>query len=118
VIHTFFITLFSWSLTRAFGARRFTQTRLFHYSNKFAIFAPITVPTGAQAGDLTMEPCTHEARDVEYAADCGTLVVSENRSEPTSRLIALPVTRIRATGSNPAEPIFRLGGGIGAAAFI
>ena len=38
-------------------------------------------------------------------------VVSENRSDPNSRLIALPVTRIRATGSHPAKPIFRLGGG-------
>jgi pimeloyl-ACP methyl ester carboxylesterase len=74
---------------------------------------PVTVPTGVQAGDLTMEPCTYEARDVEYAADCGTLVVPENRGDPGSRLIALPVIRVRATGSNPAEPIFRLGGGPG-----
>jgi pimeloyl-ACP methyl ester carboxylesterase len=74
---------------------------------------PVTVPTGAQPGDLTMEPCTYKAGDVEYAADCGTLVVPENRSDPGSRLIALPVIRIRATGSNPAEPIFRLGGGPG-----
>ena len=75
---------------------------------------PMTVPTGAQAGDLVnLEPCTYEANDVEYAADCGTLIVPENRSDPNSRLIALPVIRIRATGSNPAEPIFRLGGGPG-----
>jgi len=75
--------------------------------------APVTVPAGAQAGDLTMEPCTYEADKVEYEADCGTLVVPENRSDPDSRLIALPVMRIRATGSNPTEPIFRLGGGPG-----
>jgi pimeloyl-ACP methyl ester carboxylesterase len=75
---------------------------------------PLTVPAGAQAGDLVdLEPCTYEARDVEYAADCGTLIVPENRSDPNSRLIALPAVRIRATGSNPAEPIFRLGGGPG-----
>jgi len=37
--------------------------------------------------------------------------VPENRSDPNLWLIALPVTRIRATGSNPAKPIFRLGGG-------
>jgi pimeloyl-ACP methyl ester carboxylesterase len=72
------------------------------------------VPAGAQAGDLVdLEPCTFEAKHVEYAADCGTLIVPENRSAPNSRLIALPVTRIRATGSNPVEPIFRLGGGPG-----
>jgi pimeloyl-ACP methyl ester carboxylesterase len=74
---------------------------------------PITVPTGAEAGDLTMEPCTYEAGDVEYAADCGTLVVRENRNDPNSRLIALPILRIRATGENPGEPIFDLGGGPG-----
>ena len=74
----------------------------------------LTVPEGAQAGDLMdLEPCIYEAKKVEYAADCGTLIVPENRSDPNSRLIALPVIRIRATDSNPAEPIFRLGGGPG-----
>jgi hypothetical protein len=74
----------------------------------------LTVPEGAQAGDLVdLEPCTYEAKKVEYAADCGTLIVPENRNDPNSRLIALPVIRIRATDSNPAEPIFRLGGGPG-----
>ena len=75
--------------------------------------APVVVPEGAQAGDLALEPCSYEAREVEYAADCGTLVVPENRSDPGSRLIALPVTRINAIGGNPAEPIFHLGGGPG-----
>ena len=74
----------------------------------------LIVPDGAQAGDLVdLESCTYEAKDVEYAADCGTLIVPENRSNPKSRLIALPVIRIRTTGNNPAEPIFRLGGGPG-----
>jgi len=77
--------------------------------------APITVPADAQAGDLVgLEPCTYEAREGEYAADCGTLVVPENRSDPNSRLIALPVIRVRATGGNPAEPIFYFTGGPGA----
>ena len=76
--------------------------------------SPITVPEGSKAGDLTtMEPCTYEAGDVEYAAECGTLMVPENRSDPESRLIALPVIRIPATGSNPTEPIFRFAGGPG-----
>ncbi|UCC89675.1 MAG: alpha/beta fold hydrolase, partial [Anaerolineales bacterium] len=75
---------------------------------------PVTVPAGAQAGDLVgLEPCLYEAGDVEYAADCGTLVVPENRGDPDSRLIALPVIRVRATGSDPAEPIFYLQGGPG-----
>jgi pimeloyl-ACP methyl ester carboxylesterase len=76
--------------------------------------APVTVPAGAQAGDLVgLEPCTYKAGDVEYAADCGTLAVPENRADPNSRLIALPVIRVRATGDNPAEPIFYLSGGPG-----
>ena len=75
---------------------------------------PITVPAGAQAGDLvSLEPCTYIRSDVEYAADCGTLVVPENRSDPNSRLIALSVIRVRATGSSPAEPIFWFQGGPG-----
>lgn len=75
--------------------------------------APVTVPAGAQAGDLIMEPCTYQAVKIEYEADCGTLVVPENRSDSASQLIALPVIRVRATGSNPTEAIFHLGGGPG-----
>lgn len=74
---------------------------------------PVTVPEGAQAGDLFLEPCTFEAEKIKYAADCGTLVVPENRSKADSRLIALPVVRIRATGQNPTEPIFWFEGGPG-----
>lgn len=74
----------------------------------------LSVPDGAQAGDLLdLEPCTFTSFDGEVTSECGTLIVSENRANPESRLIALPVTRIRATSSNPAEPIFRLGGGPG-----
>jgi pimeloyl-ACP methyl ester carboxylesterase len=76
--------------------------------------APVTVPAGAQAGDLVgLEPCAYKAGDVEYTADCGTLVVPENRADPNARLIALPVIRVRATGDNPAEPIFYFTGGPG-----
>jgi pimeloyl-ACP methyl ester carboxylesterase len=75
---------------------------------------PPTVPAGAQAGELVdLQSCTYEDDGVEYAADCGTLVVPEKRGDPSSRLIALPVIRVRATGADPAEPIFRLGGGPG-----
>jgi pimeloyl-ACP methyl ester carboxylesterase len=74
---------------------------------------PISVPAGAQAGDLILERCDYETEKGSYAADCGTLVVPENRADPKSRLIALPVTRIRARSGDPAEPIFRLQGGPG-----
>ena len=73
----------------------------------------ISVPTGAQAGDLSLESCAIKLNAGEYAADCGFLTVSENRSDSESRLITLPVTRIRATAENRAEPIFYLEGGPG-----
>ena len=77
--------------------------------------APLTVPAGAQAGDLVdKQSCIYETDEAEYAADCGTLVVPENRQVSNSRLIALPVIRVRATGDNPSEPIFWLTGGPGA----
>ncbi len=75
---------------------------------------PLTVPAGAQAGDLVdMQSCIYEDDDVEYTADCGTLVAPENRQDPGSRLIAIPVMRVHATGNSPAEPIFRFAGGPG-----
>jgi pimeloyl-ACP methyl ester carboxylesterase len=74
---------------------------------------PVSVPAGAKAGDLILERCDYGTEKGSYDADCGTLVVPENRADPQSRLIALPVTRIRAKSGNPAEPIFRLQGGPG-----
>lgn len=72
-----------------------------------------SVPAGAKAGDIILEPCTYATEDGDYAADCGALVVPESRSNPQSRLIALPVTRIRALSENPGEPLFRFDGGPG-----
>ena len=80
-------------------------------------FAPdggsVSVPKGAHAGQLRLHSCHYATEDGSYAADCGTLVVPENRADPQSRLIALPVTRIRAVAAHPAEPVFRLEGGPG-----
>ena len=72
------------------------------------------VPDGAVAGDYLVDACTHVARDVEYAAECGTLMVPENRYDDHSRLIALPVKRIPSSNAAPAEPVFFLAGGPGA----
>jgi pimeloyl-ACP methyl ester carboxylesterase len=69
----------------------------------------VSVPSGAHAGQLTLKHCTYG----NEAADCGTLVVPENRHNPHSHLIALPITRIRAHTSHPGAPIFRLQGGPG-----
>lgn len=75
---------------------------------------PITVPSGVQVGNLVdLEPCTYVIGDFEFAAECSTLVVPENRSDPNSRLIALPVIRVQSTEDNPIEPIFWLAGGPG-----
>src|SRR4051794_31963389 len=73
----------------------------------------VSVPSGAHAGELTLHPCNYTTEKGSYAADCGTLVVPENRHDAQSRLIALPVTRIRATSAPAAEPVFRLQGGPG-----
>jgi pimeloyl-ACP methyl ester carboxylesterase len=74
---------------------------------------PVSVPSGAIGGDLVLEPCSYDTEKGSYAADCGTLVVPENRSDPQSRLIGVKVTRIRALSDHPREPIFRLEGGPG-----
>ncbi len=73
----------------------------------------VSVPPSAQAGDLILEPCTYEAEGGTLAADCGAIVLPENREDPGSRLIAIPITRIHATGEPTARPLFRLEGGPG-----
>ncbi len=80
---------------------------------RFASEDRVSVPNGALAGDLLLENCEYATEAGSYAAECGTLVVPENRADPDSRLIALPVTRIKAKSDTPAEPIFRLQGGPG-----
>jgi pimeloyl-ACP methyl ester carboxylesterase len=70
-------------------------------------------PEGALAGAFDVVPCVHLAVDVEYEAECGTLVVPENRYDEASRLLALPVKRIPAASDTPAQPIFFLAGGPG-----
>jgi hypothetical protein len=73
----------------------------------------VSVPAGAHAGQLTMHPCTYSTEKGASAADCGTLVVPENRHDANSRLIALPVIVIHAHSAHPGAPIFRLQGGPG-----
>ncbi len=75
--------------------------------------AAASVPAGAKAGDLTMHACTYASEQGAMPADCGTLVVPENRASSKSRLIALPVIRILARSSHPLAPIFHLSGGPG-----
>src|SRR5262249_41669227 len=54
---------------------------------RFATGTPaVSVPAGAHAGQLTLSQCTYPTQHGSYAADCGTLVVPENRADPRSRL--------------------------------
>ena len=69
----------------------------------------VSVPPGAHAGQLTLKRCTYEGEP----ADCGTLIVRENRHDPNSRLIALPLKRIRAQSTKSGRPVFGLLGGPG-----
>jgi pimeloyl-ACP methyl ester carboxylesterase len=73
----------------------------------------VSVPSGAHAGQLTLHRCDYATEDGSYRADCGTLVVRENRHKADSRLIALPVKRIHARSADAGVPIFRLQGGPG-----
>jgi pimeloyl-ACP methyl ester carboxylesterase len=73
----------------------------------------VALPSGARAGQLSLEPCRYDTEGGSLPAECGTLVVPEHRGDPRSRLIALPVTRVRARAARPAEPVFRLEGGPG-----
>ena len=106
-------------------ARRFTPARVIALALIAALVCGLTyvwassgpdrlsVPAHAKAGDLALHACQYDTEDGSAAADCGTLVVPENRNDPHSRLIAVPVTRIRARSPSPGEPIFRLQGGPG-----
>ena len=73
----------------------------------------VTVPAGAKAGQLSLQPCRYGTEQGSYAADCGTLAVPENRAKPGSRLIGVRVIRIKARSAHPGAPIFRLEGGPG-----
>ena len=76
--------------------------------------ASLSVPETARAGELVdLEECTYKLNKTKYQAECGDLVVSENRSNPGARLTSLPVVRVLALNEDPAEPIFWLAGGPG-----
>src|SRR5579875_3517539 len=108
------------TVTKRFGRGRITAVALIAlltlalgYLHFAGSSTAVSVPAGAHAGQLTMHPCTYSTEKGAYAADCGTLVVRENRADPHSRLIALPVTRILARSSHALAPIFHLNGGPG-----
>ncbi len=67
----------------------------------------------AAEGELVLSPGTLVVGNDTLDADYGTLVVREDRSDPTSRLIHLPVLRVRAANAEDPVPLFSLRGGPG-----
>ncbi len=65
------------------------------------------------AGDITWKLGVLDVGEKKYKADFGTLTVLENRDNPDSRLIHLPVVKIHATVEDPSAPVFLLAGGPG-----
>jgi pimeloyl-ACP methyl ester carboxylesterase len=70
-------------------------------------------PTDATAGSVVSEARPFDIRSEKYDADYGTIVVPENRDQPTSRLISIPFLRIHSRSKEPDKPIFGLAGGPG-----
>lgn len=71
---------------------------------------PIDTP---KAGELELESSTVKFRGKELPAEKGTLYVLENRANPSSNVIELPVLRVPAINQGPHEPVFLFGGGPG-----
>lgn len=74
--------------------------------------AYIDIPSDAKAGEihqLTSILDEETGREISTA----TLIVSENREDANSRLLALPIKIYRSTNPNPEEPVFWLTGGPG-----
>ena len=69
-----------------------------------------SIPPEAKSGNLTeFNNCNTEedGRTVE----CATIAVSENRPDPNSRLISLPIKIVRSFSKPPDEAVFHLAGG-------
>lgn len=83
--------------------------------NKRHVNLGTTLISNAKEGEIFLTSCDIflEGDDKSYEGDCGTLIVRENRENTNSRLIPLPVRRIRALSDTPTEPIFWFEGGPG-----
>jgi pimeloyl-ACP methyl ester carboxylesterase len=84
----------------------------------FALIGILTlcasVAAQQKAGSLKLKPYTFEnAKGEKIAAEFGTLLVPEKRSDPNSNLIELAFVRFKSTSSTPGPPIVYLAGGPG-----
>ena len=66
----------------------------------------------ARPGSLLLKKGDYQG----HPADYGLLAVPETRSQPDTRLLLLPLIRVRATEPQAREPVFFLQGGPGATA--
>lgn len=70
-----------------------------------------------QKADVRIEPYIFETGDKKkIEAELGRLVVQENRSRPSGRLIELAFVRFKSTSKTPGSPILYLEGGPGGSA--
>lgn len=67
----------------------------------------------AIAGRFILKSGQFPAGSRAYEADFGTITVPENRNNPASRLIHIPLIRVHSQAKAPLEPVFGLAGGPG-----
>lgn len=80
------------------------------------IFVIVSGSAGAQqkAATLKLKPYTFKNdKGEKVAAEFGTLLVPEKRSDPNSNLIELAFVRFKSTSATPGPPIVYLAGGPG-----
>jgi len=69
--------------------------------------------TGSDNSRLQMKPEKIQFQGEEFDGMRGTLYVPQNRKQPDSKVIELPVIVVKALGPNPDYPVFQFGGGPG-----
>ena len=74
---------------------------------------PVDAKPGQFIGFASCQFTGLASRGVDQA-ECGTLVVAENRDRLNGRLLALPVVKLPALSPTPLEPLFFFQGGPGA----
>ncbi|PKV50143.1 pimeloyl-ACP methyl ester carboxylesterase [Aquimarina sp. MAR_2010_214] len=70
-------------------------------------------------GDITIRQGTFKNKNTKkhpkkIKADYFSLAVKENRNNPNSRIITIPVVKLHSISNSPKEPVFLLAGGPGA----
>ena len=78
------------------------------------ILATVAIAAQQKSGTLKLKPHTFEnGKGEKTAAEFGTLLVPEKRSDPDSNLIELAFVRFKSTAKTPGPPIVYLAGGPG-----